>query len=251
MRLRSLPSSVASALAAVLLSGPAAAAEVQVNPTQVDLSPSSPSAIVTLRNGGAEPVSFEVQVRAWRQTVAGEMDLSDTEDVVAFPPVLAIAPGEERNLRVGVATPFGSIERSYRVFIQELPAPEKPGAQTHLRVLTRIGLPVFLAPRQPVVRATVEGLEVRAGRAVFTVHNRGTVHLRASSVKLAATDADGKLLLESDLQAWYLLAVGERDYQVEIPREICARVREVRVTVAWEREVVSARKAAPEGACAR
>jgi len=248
-RLRSLAAAAALALCPAL----AVAAAVQVSPTLVDLSPAARSAVVTLRNDGAEPVSFEVQVRAWRQSAAGEMELSATSELLAYPPVLAIAPGEERILRVGVASgaPFGAVERSYRLLVQELPSPEKQGAPLRLRVLTQLNLPVFLAPARVVKRATLQGLAVRRGKIVFTARNEGTVHVRARSVKVSAAASDGKVLVERELPPLYLLAGGERVYEVEVPADACARVREVSVAVALEPQVLRAKLATPEGVCAR
>jgi fimbrial chaperone protein len=248
-----LPCFVSSAAAAALLvwAAPAAAAEVQVNPILVELSPSAPSALVALRNAGTEPARFEVQVRAWAQSPAGEMQLSATEDVVAFPPIVTIAPGEERNLRVGVATRFGEVEKSYRVFLQELAPPEKPGTPPHLRVLTRVGLPVFLAPSRAVEKTSIAELGVRGGRARFALRNDGTVRSRPSAVKVTALGADGKPVLERDLPAWYVLAGGVREYDVELAGDACARVREVSVSVALDERTLAAKTATPDGACAR
>jgi fimbrial chaperone protein len=247
------PRSLAAAVALALCPASAVAAAVQVSPTRVDLSPSARSAVVTLRNDGAEPVSFEVQVRGWRQSAAGEMELSSTSELVAYPPVLALAPGEERNLRVGVtsAAPFGSIEKSYRLLVQELPSPEKQGSPLRVRVLTQLNIPVFLAPARTVKRASLQDLGVREGKVIFTARNEGTVHVRAGSVKLAALASDGKALVERDLAPLYLLAGGERLFEVEVPADVCARVREVSVAAALEPEVLRARMATPEGVCAR
>ena len=243
---------LAATASTVILSLPAATrgAEVQVNPVVILLSPAARSALVTVRNAGAEPVRFEVQVRAWDQSPAGEMLLSPTEDIVAFPPILTLAPGEERNLRIAATTPFGAVEKTYRVFVQELP-PERPDAQPQVRVLSRIGLPVFLAAARPVARAEVDDLAVRGGKVSFRLRNTGTAHVRPSSVELMATGDGGAPLLQRSLDAWYVLAGGERRYEVELPAATCPRVREVSVTVDLGAEPLRARAAVGADACAR
>jgi len=249
---RGVPSAIA---AWVLAAWPAAAtaAAVQVNPTRVDLSPDAKSAMVSLRNTASEPVAFEMHVRAWKQSASGEMELSATDDVVAYPLVVSIGPGEERNVRVGVvrADLFGPTERGYRLLVQELETPEKQGAPMHLRVLTQLNIPVFLAPSRAVERAVIEEPRAQEGRVAFTVRNVGTVHLRADSLKLAARGEDGAALVERDLAPWYLLPGGARSYDVEIPRQVCARVREVAVASALGRETLRASTRTPEGVCAR
>lgn len=222
-----------------------------MTPVLVDLAPSSPSALVAVRNTGAAAARFEVAVRAWAQSPAGQMELAATEDVAAYPPILVLAPGEERNVRVRAATPFGAVEKSYRLFIQEIPAPRKAGAPAEVRVLSRIGIPVFLAPSKAVERAAIEALSLAAGAGRFSLANTGTVHVRAMSVRAVLEDASGAPLVERDLPAWYVLPGGQRDYELEVPPDACAKVRRLRVVATLQREVLRAQVAAPDGACPR
>ena len=239
------------ALAAPLApgAGRALAAEVQVNPVVVSLSPAARSAIVVVRNQGTEAVRFELQARAWGQDRAGEMLLEPTADLAVYPPVLTLGPGEERNVRVGAATPFGPVEKTYRVFLQEMAPPEKPEGAARVQVLSRIGLPVFLAPARPAERAVLADLAARGGKATFVLRNEGTVHVRPTAVKLVGLGSDGKPLFERELPAWYVLAGGTRAYAVEIPKEGCAALREVEASVELSRDVLRAKAPAP-GACA-
>ncbi len=230
--------------------GEALAAEVQVNPVVVSLSPAARSAIVAVRNQGREAVRFELQARAWGQSPTGEMLLEPTVDLAVYPPVLSLGPGEERNVRIGMATSPGPLEKTYRVFLQEMPPPERPEGAARVQVLSRIGLPVFLAPARSTERAVVADLAARGGKAAFVLRNEGTVHVRPTDVKLIGRDKDGKVVFESELPAWYVLAGGVRAYEVEIPKEGCASVREVEASVDLGREILRAKAAAP-GACAR
>lgn len=225
------------------------AAEVQVNPVVVDLSPAARSVIVAVRNQGTAPVRFELQARGWAQSPAGEMLLESTADLAVYPPVLTLGPGEERNVRIGTTTAFGPLEKTYRVFLQELAAPEKPEGAAQVRVLSRIGLPVFLAPVRPSERAVLTAISARGGKVAFRLVNEGTVHVRPTAVKLVGRGVDGKPVLERELPAWYVLAGGMREYEVEIPPGGCAALREVEISVHLPREVIRATAEAP-AACA-
>jgi fimbrial chaperone protein len=225
--------------------GEARAAEVEINPVVVTLGPRTKSAIVTVKNVGNETARFEMQARGWTQTPAGEMVLSATEDVAVFPPLLTLAPGEQRNLRIGAVAAPGPVEKTYRVFLQELAPPEKPEGPSQVRVLSRIGLPVFLSPPQPQDRTLLRGLAVSGGRARFQIVNDGNAHARPTSVKLVGLGEGGSPVLERELTAWYVLAGSRRDYDLEIPRDACAAVRSVVVTVAVGRDVLRAEIAAP------
>jgi fimbrial chaperone protein len=223
----------------------ARAAEVEINPVVVSLGPGTKSAIVTVKNLGAEPARFELQARAWGQSPAGEMLLSATEDVAVFPPLLTLAPGEQRNVRIGAVVAPGPVEKTYRVFLQELAPPEKPEGPSQVRVLSRIGLPVFVAPPQVQDRTLIKGLAVAGGRARFQLVNDGNAHVRPTSVKVEGQGEDGAPVLERELTAWYVLAGGRRDYDLELPRDACAGVRKVVVTVAVGRDVLRSEASAP------
>jgi fimbrial chaperone protein len=238
-------------LAAALLgrTGAARAAEVQVGPVSVDLSASTRSAIVTVRNQGKETARFELQARSWSQGADGEMILGATEEIAVYPPVLTVAPGEERNFRVGAVVPFGPVERACRIVVQELPPPEAPGSGAQVRMLTRMLIPVFLAPAKTVSKAVVADLAARGGQVRFRLVNEGTVRVRPDSVKVAGLGAGGAVLFESDLPAWYVLAGGDRAYEAAIPKGSCKALREVEVNVALANEPLRTRVAV-ENPCA-
>ncbi len=242
----------AIALASALASGPAGAraAEVQVNPVVVGLSPAARSAIVTLRNQGKETARFEMQARSWGQEPTGEMVLAPTDEIAVYPPVLVLAPGEERNVRIGAVTPFGAVEKTFRVFLQEMPPPETPEAGSQVRVLSRIGLPVFLAPSRPVEKLRIGAISARGGKARFQLLNEGNVHGRPAAVKLAGLGADGKQLFEVDLPAWYVLAGGRRDYEAAVPGDACASLAELVATVSFTAGQALREKSPAAGACA-
>jgi fimbrial chaperone protein len=241
---------LAVAASALLASAPPArAAEVQVNPVVVSLSPAARSALVSVRNLGQETARFELQARTWGQSPAGEMILGPTDDLAVYPPVLTLAPGEERNVRIGAIAPFGPVEKTYRVFLQEMAPPEKPEGAAVVRVLSRIGLPIFLSPAKAVERTLLLDLAARGGKVSFRLVNEGTVHVRPTSVKLLALGADGKALLETELPAWYVLPGGERVYEAAIPPDSCPSIQEIEVSAALPREVIRAKLAKPN-ACA-
>jgi len=244
---------VRTARAALLVLGVSCAARaggLNVTPIQIHLSPSSTKAMLTLRNDGAEPVRYQVSATSWNQTSRGEMQLAPTTEVVFFPALFTLKPGEERNVRVGVGTPFGPVEKTYRVFVEELPPPEKPRSASQVRVLTRVGVPVFLAPSRAVERRTIDRLEARGGRASFRVVNDGTLHFRGDVVRLRGVDANGRRLFDREQRGWYVLAGGALEYRFDRPRD-CAGLAAVVAEVSGENGDRFEQQAAAEpSACA-
>jgi fimbrial chaperone protein len=240
---------VAALLLAVLSSAARTdAASFSVNPTQIGLSAKVTSALVTVRNESDEPLRFQLSMFAWSQSLKGEMQLTPTKDVVFFPTLLTLAPKEERKIRVGAVTPPGTVEKTYRLFVEELPPPDKPG-QTGVRVLTRMGIPIFLEPATKDGQARLADLGLQKGTFTFRLANAGTVHFTPQSIRVRALDAAGALVLDKKIDAWYILAGTEREYEVVVPKPDCSRVASFVVDIQIEKTNLTERLQAPGGAC--
>jgi len=236
---------LASALALALAPRPARAGDVEVSPILIELSGRSRTALVSIRNAGGAPMRYQARAYAWAQGTDGVMDLAPARDLVVFPPLLELQAGEARNLRVGSDAAPGAAERAWRLVVEELPrADVAPGTQ--VQVLTRVGVPVFLAPARPAAKGELALLARDGARIRFTLRNTGTVRLRPSAVTLALRAEGGATVHEQRLEPWYVLAGGERIYEVAVPAAACAKAAEVVLTAALEAGAIEAR--AP-GAC--
>jgi fimbrial chaperone protein len=225
---------LALALGSLLgLAGRADASSFTVNPIKVLLSDKDQSALLTLQNQSSEELRFKVLVQAWQQSPQGEMKLADTKDIVVYPSLLTLAPGAERKLRVGSTTQAGGIEKAYRVFVEELPPlrSAKEGTKSEVRVLTKMGIPIFVRPARPVSMGTVEGLGLAKGSLALTVKNGGNVHFLVQSVQVHATDGTGAQTFDKSIEGWYVLSGGTRVWQVEIPKAACLKSKKLLVQV--------------------
>jgi fimbrial chaperone protein len=243
---------VAALWLAVVAAGPAGAANYTVNPVQVTLSAEAPSALVTLTSQADQPVSFEVEAFRWTMDDTGESALEPTDEILAFPPLLTLEPGAERKLRIGTLAPFDDTERTYRVLIEELRPPERTSG-TRIRILTRVSLPVFLAPSTPRPELAISGATLREGRLRFALENRGNVHVTPHWVFVTGRAADGGERFGRQLEGWYVLAGSRRPYEVEIPdascRELAALGVPIEIEVAGDGVDRSKRVPVPDDAC--
>ena len=76
---------------------------------------------------------------------------------------------------------------------QELPPAEKPQGKSAVRVLTRIGIPIFVAPVKPSVDRKLSEIALAQGKARIDVQNVGNEHFRIDAVKLDAMQGQDKL----------------------------------------------------------
>jgi fimbrial chaperone protein len=233
------------------LVGQADAGSFTVNPITVALSGKDQSALLTLKSQTTEEVRFKILVQAWAQSPQGEMKLADTKDIVVYPGLLTLAPNEERKLRIGSTVPAGATERSYRVFVEELPPLRAPQTanKSEVKVLTKMGIPIFVQPAKPVATGTVEGFGLAKRRLGFTIKNTGNVHFLPQSVQVTALDAKGAAVFEKKVEAWYVLAGGKRVWEVEIPKEACAKSKAVTVAVESAEAKFSGRMEVPAAGC--
>ena len=227
----------------------ASAATFTVNPTQIFLSGRTTTALLTLRNDSDETLRFQLSAFAWQQTPSGELALTPTEDVVFFPALLTLGPNEERKVRVGSTAVAGAQERTYRIFVEELPPVASQNGAAAVRVLTKMGVPIFIRPAKETAAADLRDLSMRSGSLHFTVANGGTVHFVPQKVVVRAQGAGGAALFERDLQAWYILAGGRRDFTLALPAADCAGVARLAVEVEFGSTVLRETLQTPGGAC--
>lgn len=242
---------VAAAAALLLgsLAGPAGAATFSVNPTQIFLSSASGSALLSLRNDSAQTLRFELSVFSWSQNATGEMKLEPTQDIVFFPSLLTLKPSEERKVRVGRVTQPGGHEKTYRIFVKELP-PVDGATGGGVRVLTTMGIPIFVRPPREVASAELNELRQSNGQVEFALANTGTVHFMPQQIRIRGV-ANGATLFERTVEGWYVLAAGRREFAVPLPADDCARLTSVAVHVQFASTTLEENLQTPGGACAR
>jgi fimbrial chaperone protein len=210
--------------------GAAQANAFDVSPVTITLNAQSTSAMVTVTNRGTEAMRFHVSAFSWQQNANGEMVLNPTTDVVFFPAMLALNPKEARNLRIGINVKPGAIEKTYRVFVQELPpavTTENPGV---VRVLTKMGIPIFVQPAAPTAKPVLSDLAVQGNKFTFKLTDAGSKHLRLKKLVVSATN-NGKVLHTKEIDPWYVLAGGTHTYVVELPADVCKALKSVQVEV--------------------
>ena len=218
--------------------GDAAAAAFTVTPVRILLGRGASSSLLTVRNDSTEPIRFQITLKAWNQAPDGNMELSDTNDLVFFPTLMEVKPSEQKNVRIGSSfkAPV-TTERSYRIFFEELPPPQvaaKPdekqtGAQ--VKVLTKMGVPIFIQPASPVIKGEIGGLSQSGRNVDFDVKNVGNSFFTVMGTSVTGIAKDGSTTFEKKQDGWYVLAGGLRHFRFEVPAEKCAATDHIRVDI--------------------
>jgi fimbrial chaperone protein len=191
----------------------AAASDLQVDPTRIELSPQQQSTVITITNDSDQPASIQIQVVAWSQ-VDGKDVYVPTRELLVAPPIVTIAAKSEQVLRAALRRPADATsELSYRIYLQEVPPPPAPGFKG-LQVALRIGLPVFMQPQQGKAAAKMIWAASRmpGGGLKVALQNQGNAHVQVSdfalylpgSDKLIAREAGSTYVLAGQMRAWLL-----------------------------------------------
>jgi fimbrial chaperone protein len=204
------------------------ASAFKVTPVRVTFSGPS-STLLTLKNESDQPLRFQITSFAWTQDPKGAVQLTPTEDIVFFPALLSLNPSEERKVRVAATVAARDVEKTYRIFFEELPPLERPNQQTgaQVRILTKMGIPIFVAPQKGYAEARIDTVRMEKGAVAFDVRNSGNVHFGLEGVKLRGTSSNGQTVFERQLDGWYVLAGSPRTYSVNVPAADCSKLKRI------------------------
>lgn len=220
-----------------LLTLPAAASEFSVSPIRLDLGGVARSGAVVVRNDDTKALSFQIRGADWNQDMQGADVYSDRTDLVYFPKLLVIPAGSEAVIRVGLRQPLVQKEKAYRLFIEEMPAPDTDGAVAggRVRVLMRFGVPIFVVPAKPQDQMDVDQLELEKGVARLDLTNSGNQHQAIEKLLFVGFAKDGGIIFSRQLADRYVLAGTRKTYTVNIPPEHCANLTRLSVELKTNR----------------
>lgn len=223
------------------------ASSVIVTPVRVQLSEEKRSELLEFRNTGKETARFQAQAEAWYESTDGQTKLVPTRDLLFFPSLIEIKPGETRRIRVSSAVRPGPVERTYRLLVDEFPSAPVPGV---VQVLTRLSLPIFVQPPNPRPKPSIS-VQLEHGKVRVLLANQGNAYFKADSVRVVARSKSGEVLFDKSLRGWYVLAGGQRGYTLEVPDGACASIAQLNTTARTEAGEASAEASSePGAACA-
>lgn len=210
----------------LFFAGHAVAGEFSVNPIRLDLGASVKSGVISIKNEDQQKLSFQMDAREWTQDASGNDQYADTNALIFFPKIMTVAPGEEGLIRIGARAAVVPAEKTYRVFIEELPGTteKREGSGAQINVLIRFGAPIFVTPLKPQDSLEVESFGLAKGSVTLSVKNTGNRHQVVQGIELNGTDAGGKPVYALTLADRYLLTGTTKSYTTAIPADQCAKI---------------------------
>ncbi|MDQ0069257.1 fimbrial chaperone protein [Variovorax boronicumulans] len=207
-------------LPCVLMPTGAPAASLSVAPLRIVLTPERPVASLTMGNSDeTEEIAVQAEVLAWSQEDGRDV-YQPTREVLVNPSIFRLPPGGRQIVRLGLQVPAGALERSYRVFLRQLPRDQALATDgaggAKLQTLLRIGVPIFVPPlqlRQALQwRLQAGGTGGRGHRLMLD--NQGSEHIQLT--QLVVRREGGAELLRKSL-SHYALAGQSAGIELDLP----------------------------------
>jgi fimbrial chaperone protein len=196
----------------------AVASQFAVTPVRIELSPRHPTETIALRNQEASELRFSVVPKRWTMDAGGHWLLVDADDLIVHPRTLVVPPGQTRLLRAGTASPRVDSEVAYRIEISEQPAQgAAPATRPVMQVLTRMSLPVFIAPAEPAPKFSLASARLAPGALDLSLKADGNVHLGPQKARLLVAKGVDPV----DVELGYLLPGASIELHVPLTREQC------------------------------
>jgi len=234
----------------VLLPAAALAGSFKAVPIKVNMSARAKTAVLKVTNDGAEKVTVQLYAREWTQDKTGRDVYKDTKEVIFFPAMAEIKKGEERIVRLGYKGRPPVREKTYRLFIEEMPV-DKPGDEMALKFALRLSIPVFVRPPKEVAKSSLAGAELEKGRVVVRVKNGGNAHFVVKKIKARGLDASGKEVFTAEMGGWYVLSGVTRTYALDVPEKGCRGAHEIEVSAEVGEKKMKAKTTVDAARCKR
>jgi len=202
-------------------------------PTQVHFAPGQQTRTITLENRKDQAVTIQVTPMAWSQGPDGRDKYHDTGELLVFPRMVTIEPGQKQILRLGLAHPEVRSGSTYRVIVNELPVQGlKPGA---MNFVVTLSVPVFIDPPDPVRDASVQALALESGHLTVRVRNDGNVYVQPAEILFTLLDTEGFPISQVTTRGWYVLPGASRRFDASVSSPDCAGARRLRVDIDLDR----------------
>lgn len=207
-------------------------AVVNVEPNIVRVKVPGKVGKLIVKNTGVIAESVQVYVKQWTQAPDGTDVLNDTKDVVVFPRVFKLKPGQEKRILIALKAPRKTdVEQSYRVIVHQL-VPRGSRAE-QIGVELKHSLPVLFRPVRENMSWNVTGIRYEGRQLRVDTENTGNRHVMFRQFQVKAKDATGAVKWERNFPGWYVKPGNNISFRLglPVPQNDCLAITQAEVTV--------------------
>lgn len=172
---------------------------LSVVPVSFEMTPGQMTAILNIQNNTDRDADFQVRTFAWGQP-GGVDQLTPTDTLIASPPLGHIPIGGDQVVRLVLRRPAEGGEAAYRILLDQLPPPPRPG---EVGLALRLSIPVFAQPKNRVTPRISWSVQSDGDAHYLVAVNRGDRHDTIRDMVLRS--ADGRpVTLEANVSPYVL-----------------------------------------------
>lgn len=205
--------------------------EFRVTPISIVFDQNTKTGVVNVINEGEELLQVQIKAYEWTQDANGKDRYVETSEIIYFPKIMKVEGQQSRVVRAGIKVPAIKQEKTYRLYIEEIPKPKNKGDGSRVNVAIRFGVPVFAKPLRPDVKGAIERMTLRNGILRTVVRNSGNIHFVINAMMVRGFDATGSEIFSREMSGWYLLSGVGREMPVALPEEVCPRLSRIKVEI--------------------
>lgn len=205
-----------------------------INPVRIFFDSSKKTDIVTIRNESAIKVALQINVVAWTQDEIEDNVYSPTEDILFFPKLLELAPGEERIVRIGIKVPHAETEKTYRLFFEEMPDNSQVDT-TAVKIIMKVGVPIFISPLKANASGLIHTFGMANSALSVGIRNEGNIHFIIKSMRVVGKDASGKELYTAEKAGGYLHHGKSKSFTFDTPQDMCRGMKTLSLHIETDR----------------
>jgi fimbrial chaperone protein len=220
--------------ALLLIPSIAFSGEFRVTPIRLEFNRGTKSGVITIVNEGEEKLTVQMKAFEWTQNADGKDQYTETNDIIFFPRIMTLDKSEEKILRAGIKIPATTKEKTYRLFIEEIPGPQKAEG-VNIAIAIRFGVPIFVKPLKEEAKGEIEKIDLSKGVLNALIQNRGNTHFIINAIVVKGKNVKGEEVFTKELSGWYLLSGVSKLYTTSIPQEVCKGLSKLDVEVKTDR----------------
>jgi fimbrial chaperone protein len=209
------------------------AGEFQVSPITLELGKDTKSGVFTVINSGEDKINFQISLSEWTQDLEGKDVYSETADIIFFPKMMTLEVGEQQVIRVGLKGSRGLQEKTYRIFIEEIPSRDKADG-SNIAITIRFAPPIFVMPSVIKTGGVIENIVLTQSKISAVVRNTGNSHFKITSIFIKGKSSGGAEIFSKEIAGWYLLNNIARKIETSFPQEKCAELSSVEIEAKTE-----------------
>ncbi len=187
-------------LGLLLVAGNTLAASFSVKPTRIFFKDVHQT-VLTVGNAGDKEVFIQTELMTWAQQ-EGKDVYTSSRDVLVSPPMFKVPAGGEQTVRIRfLGDRSTKVERTYRLFLQEVPQQSKSDQAT-ISATLKMGVPIFIQPEKSDL-AQFEWRAMRSAEgASVQVSNTTNSHIQFTALKLSTQS--GEVLIDEKVFVYVL-----------------------------------------------